>query len=350
MNKAEAIRAHPEFPWLALDDREGLESFLRARDWLGPDERVTACEKPGDGNMNLTIRVKTNRRSLVVKQARPWVEKYAHIAAPWDRAQYECRFYERVASIPGVAGRMPRLLGTDLGARAVLLEDLADARVLTSLYAGDSLSREELGELAKYLRALHEGTRGAPDPSFANRAMRTLNHEHIFEFPLRENNGLELEQFEPGLEQAAARLRQDAKYCTVVRETGERYLADGNCLVHGDYFPGSWLRTDAGLRVIDAEFCFYGDAEFDLGCAVAHLALASQPREDATELLRIYGEAGGDPRVELPLVSRFAAIEVMRRLIGVAQLPLSGERIERANVLERSRLAVIHQSWEMLWP
>jgi 5-methylthioribose kinase len=349
MNRTDEVRARPDFPWLSLDDAAGLEAFLRKRGWLDADERVLACEKPGEGNMNLTIRVRTVRRSFIVKQARPWVEKYDHIPAPWERMQYECRFYERVRSIPTVAGSMPQLLGADPDARAVMLEDLADAQVLTSLYAGDSLSQRELAELGRYLRALHEATRGVPDPSFANRAMRKLNHEHIYAFPLAENNGLELDKFQSGLDAAAARLRGDEQYRALVRQTGERYLADGNCLAHGDYFPGSWLRTREGIRVIDAEFCFYGDGEFDLGCAVAHLALASQPRGDAVALVGAYDEGPGGNPAQSSLVASYAAVEVMRRLIGVAQLPLAGDRVDRSRLLERSRDALVRQNWELLW-
>ncbi len=349
MNKTDEVRARPDFPWLSLDDAAGLETFLRKRGWLVADERMLACEKPGEGNMNLTIRVRTNRRSFIVKQARPWVEKYDHIPAPWDRMQYECRFYERARSIPLVARSMPQLLGADPQAHALMLEDLADAQVLTSLYAGDSLSRRELAGLGCYLRALHDATRGVSDPLLANRAMRKLNHEHIYQFPLAENNGLELDKFQVGLDAAAACLRDDQQYRRLVRQTGERYLADGSCLVHGDYFPGSWLRTAAGIRVIDAEFCYYGDGEFDLGCAVAHLALASQPRQDAVALLGAYDEAPGGHPVQSSLVASYAAVEVMRRLIGVAQLPLTGDRVDRSRLLDRSRQALVRQSWELLW-
>jgi len=34
---------------------------------------------------------------------------------------------------------------------------------------------------------------------FANAEMRTLNHEHIFAFPLQRTNGLDLDTITPGL-------------------------------------------------------------------------------------------------------------------------------------------------------
>ena len=136
MNKEELIRSRPDFPWLRLDDSSTVESVLRQHGWLANDEQVQSCEKPGEGNMNLTIRVRTNRRTMIVKQARPWVEKYDHIPAPWNRIEFESRFYERVSSIEGVADRMPRLLGFDDDARILVLEDMPGTESLVSLYSG----------------------------------------------------------------------------------------------------------------------------------------------------------------------------------------------------------------------
>ena len=47
--------------------------------------------------MNCTLRVTTTRRSFILKQARPWVEKYPQIAAPVERARVEAAFYAAVA-------------------------------------------------------------------------------------------------------------------------------------------------------------------------------------------------------------------------------------------------------------
>jgi 5-methylthioribose kinase len=348
-NRDDMIRQHPEFPWLSLDDRRCLESFLRQRGWLAADERVSRCEKPGDGNMNLTLRVITDQRTLIVKQARPWVEKYDHIPAPWDRAEYEHRFYERIQSIPDVATRMPQLLFADMAARVLVLEDLGDAQPLTSLYAGEAITVTDLQQLAGYLRSLHEATRGPADPGFANIEMRQLNHQHIFEIPLANDNGIELDQLEPGLSIAAAKLRDDSAYLQLIRNTGDRYLSTGPVLLHGDYFPGSWLRAHDEIFVIDPEFCFYGDPEFDLACAMAHLCLAQQPRRYAVSFLNAYTDGQGDTEIESSLLASYAAAEVMRRLIGVAQLPLRASDGQRAAMLERSHRTMLSQTWEELW-
>lgn len=340
---------NPDFPWLSVTDAAGVESLLRERGWLAAGERVDRCGTAGDGNMNVTLRVTTNRRSIIVKQSRPWVQKYDQIPAPWDRIEYEYRFYQRVQSIPACAARMPRLLHADMAARVLVLEDLAPAQPLTSLYAGETLTPAEWGQLADFLGQLHNATAGRSEPGFDNRELRRLNHEHIFVVPLAPENGLDLDQWEPGLADAAASLRRDADFCRRVAAAGERYLAAGTVLVHGDYFPGSWLRGDHEIFVIDPEFCYFGDAEFDLGCAMAHCCLSQQPRQVAERLLSTYLGHRQGPTLDAAVLSAYAAAEVMRRLIGVAQLPLATEPPQRSAMLARARQAMLSQDWKQLW-
>lgn len=348
MIRHEVISSHPNFPWIDAQRLASVEAFLRERDWLDPGEACLSVKKAGEGNMNLTLRIGTDRRSFILKQARPWVEKYDHIPAPWDRIIYERGFYERVAGIPEVAGRMPKVLAEDTAARAMVLEDLGEARDFTDLYRGARLTETETRDLGVYLSALHEGTRDKVDEEFTNRAMRELNHEHIFRFPLDPDNGLDLDAFEPGLREAAEPLWNDAVYRDVVEEAGRAYLQDGPCLLHGDFFPGSWLRTASGIRIIDPEFCFFGQPEFDLGVFVAHMRLADQPAATVDRFLAAYGTSGVGSEA-LNRIARTAGIEIMRRLIGVAQLPLQTEPPARARMLAQSHRATLGGRIEELW-
>ncbi len=349
MNRADHVAANPGFPWLDAEDVSGVAKFLDQRRWLEPDEAVLDCGPAGDGNMNLTLRVRTNLRSVIVKQARPWVEKYDHIEAPWNRVDFERQFYERVASIPDVASRMPRLLASDAEARALMLEYVDGADDCAALYSGATIDEAVVAELVTYVAALHTATRDERADRFSNTGMRELNHAHIFEVPLLEDNGVPLDQLESGLSRTASELRSDAEYRQEVQALGRQYCETGTCLVHGDFFPGSWLWCPRGLFVIDPEFCFVGSPEVDLGCAIAHMALAKQNRAVVGALLDGYGQASGASRIDGRLLARYAAVEVMRRLIGVAQLPIPASDGWRAELLIRSRSAMLDASWELLW-
>lgn len=342
-------KEHPNFPWLDAADAAGVARALEQRHWLEPGETVRSVEQAGEGNMNLTLRVRTDRRSVVLKQARPWVEKYDQIEAPWDRVVVEQRFYRTVRALPSVAGAMPKLIASDVDAKLLLLEDLGEAQDLSLVYRGGALADGEVAALARWLAELHAGTRDQFTPELANREMRALNFAHIFEIPLNESNGVDLERHEPGLTAVANRLKTDFAYRQRARETGARYQADGPCLVHGDYFPGSWLRTPRGVRIIDPEFAFFGAPELDLGCALAHVRLAWTGRGVAQAFLEAYGHPlGAAP--DAALIGRFAGIEVMRRLIGVAQLPIPPSADgRRARALEASRRAVLTGTLDELW-
>jgi 5-methylthioribose kinase len=313
-------RDYPGLFFLDAGDQRGLSEYLRERGWLAESEDVLDAERAGEGNMNCTVRVRTATRSFILKQARPWVEKYPQIAAPWDRAVVEGKFYQLAGTVPMLAARMPRLLGIDEPCRLLCLEDLGLARDFTSLYAGARLASGELETLLEWLSVLHLAFVHYEDKSaFANRHMRALNHQHIFVLPLA-NFG-------------------DSEYKSEVTRLGDRYLRDGACLLHGDYFPGSWLRTTSGVKIIDPEFCFFGPPEFDLGVMLSHLMFSGYEISELSRMLTLYGTA-----VQERLVIQFAGVEIMRRLIGVAQLPLTLDAPAKQRLLEQSREMVLDPS------
>ncbi len=336
---AEAFRAdHPRVFFLDAGAPGSLAAFLRETGVLLPGEALEVCARAGDGNMNCTVRVTTPQRSLIVKQSRPWVEKYPQFAAPWDRACREAEFYRLVAPHARIAAMMPRLLHVDPGSRTLVLEDLGAAQDYTGAYRGEVLTPGEVCSLAGYLSALHAAFADTTERPLTNREMRELNHAHIFAIPLAANNGLELDTITRGLAAVGESLKSDASYCHEVARLGrEVYLADGPCLLHGDFFPGSLIRTDAGPRVIDPEFGFFGRPEFDVAVLFAHLLLAHQPAELRTQLRRDY-QAGAAFDDELML--QLAGIEIMRRLIGYAQLPLGYGLERKRELLDLSRRLV----------
>ena len=83
-----------------------------------------------------------------------------------------------------------------------------------------------------------------------------------------------------------------------------------------------------GLKVIDPEFGFTGPREFDLGVFCAHLRMAGTVLEESVLETHYLPWKQLDRR----LVSTFAGVEILRRLLGVAQLPIRFD-LERKRVL-----------------
>ena len=339
MDKEQLQSAHPDVILLEPENPAAISAYLRERGWIGSDEILTRVVKAGEGNMNLALRVFVDRRTFIIKQSRPWVVKYPQIEAPWDRVISEARFYELIKDFPEVAGAMPALIGLDPLARVMACEDLGEAGDFTDIYGDKSLSDGEIDSLAAWLSALH-GLSFEPGvrSGLTNRDMRLLNHEHIFHLPLERDNGLDLNAITPGLRAVADELINDLAYVAKVRDLGKFYLADGPTLLHGDYFPGSWLRTEAGPRIIDPEFCFFGGAEFDAGVIMAHLLLSNQSTQIIERFQRSYQPPGA---FNTQLAMSLAGVEIMRRIIGVAQLPLPYGLEKKSELLEISRQLVI---------
>ena len=327
-------------PWLIdPSNRLDVERYLAARGLVADEDLPIEIARAGEGNMNLALRVTTAEgRSFVLKQGRPWVEKYPHIPAPFARTLVEAAFYSAVQVAPQVASRMPAVLHLDTRNHVLVLEDVGGAGDFTSIYADAIMPTGTLAALLEWLGRLASISVPAESRAvFANPAMRALNHEHIFRFPLLDDNGLDLDAITPGLGNVARELAGDRAYGDAVAALGQRYLADGGTLVHGDYFPGSWLKAGDGVRIIDPEFCFLGDPEFDCGVLAAHLTMA----QCSPAALEMVSAAADARRLDRTLVAAYAGVEIMRRLIGVAQLPITDGIDRKRALLRRSRELVV---------
>ncbi len=324
-------------PWLSEEDRERIQDLLRGHRFLDPSETVERMERAGEGNMNLTLRVITPLRTLILKQARPWVEKYPSIPAPVNRHAYESQFYRFVADHPAVQARMPKLLGVIAEHHILIIEDLGPAADMTCLYANaNDTDALWVPELTQWLAQLHAlPIEDVERRAFANTELRTLNHQHIAIVPFQTIPMLDLDRITPGLESRAHKLRSDTALLSVIETYGQRYLSSGDCLLHGDFYPGSWLNTRTGLRVIDPEFCFVGPAEFDVGVMLAHLGLLQNADLLQAAMMEAY-EAERRDQLDWSDARRWAAVETLRRLLGVAQLPLVMDLDRKADMIGRS--------------
>ena len=299
---------------------------------LTPVESVTPA---GQGNMNLVLRVTGPSSTAILKQARPWVEKYPDIEAPAERAAVEAAFYRTIGQDPVAARAMPRLLGEAPESGAVVLEDLGRSEPLDTCYDGDPLDNETLAAVCRYAARLH--TLEPANPILRNHAMRALNHAHIFALPLHRESGPDLDAITPGLQEAADELRKDHAFTNAVTSLGGQYLDDGPNLLHGDLHAGSILRTKQGLRIIDPEFTLRGPPALEFGIIIAHAVLSGRKPEHALAIATEHAAQSLDRDATL----RFAGVEIMRRLVGVAQLPLEADLPTKTAWLDRSRQWVI---------
>ena len=336
MNNKEA---HSTLPLNAMllerQTNDALTEYLREQQWIDADETVRSAKKPGEGNMNFVIRVTTDRRSFVLKQALPYVYRYPQVAAPVARGKTEATFYQLVNNQPELTPYIPSMIGFDPQHHVLALEDLGTGADFTFLYhAPEQITKEQLRQLLHFLSHLHR-IKAKPNEasSLQNSDMRKLNHEHIFRYPYAEDNGLDLDTIVLGLQAVSQSYKRNNALKQRTTELGKLYLQPGDTLVHGDYYPGSWLRVPSGVSVIDPEFGFFGSAEFDVGVMLAH-ALLSNGLVYTPEGIMEHYEPTGD--WDESLAYSFAGAEVLRRILGLAQLPLTQTLDQRVALLERA--------------
>ncbi|MES2795259.1 MAG: phosphotransferase [Bacteroidota bacterium] len=305
-----------------------LVGFLQENGIIEVDEIVKLVEKPGEGNMNLVLRLITSKRSFILKQSRNFVQKYPSIPAPIQRILVEAEFYKTVTHHEFLKSKMPELLGFYPEQYLLVLEDLGQNSDFTSIYQPNSVLIEtDVLDLVSYLNQLHSiDIEQYP----SNDALKLLNYFHIFKFPFEEINGFDLDTIQKGLADISTKYKIDRVLKAKVDQLGEIYLANGERLLHGDFYPGSWLKTDSGIKIIDPEFGYLGRAEFDLGVFTAHLVMAKK----AHLIPIIAGNYKKTGQFSDQLMNAFAGVEIMRRLLGVAQLPLHLSISEKTEMLE----------------
>lgn len=315
---------------------EDLSAYLREMGWLAKGEAVHSLAVAGEGNMNVVLRVTTDQRSFILKQSRPYVQKYPQIPAPLDRIRVEYRFYQAVQGA-GIESHLPRILGFDPENSLMLQEDLGHAKDMSFLYETRELDTRTLRILINVLELIHATPVPADFPD--NLELRGLNHQHVFVLPFSADNGFDLDSVQPGLAQLALPFKTDEALRSRIDKLGERYLAQSNVLLHGDYYPGSWLQTPGGTYVIDPEFCFAGFPEYDLGVMAGHLLMATMDPGIINEIFEHYSRP-----FDREAARQIAGIEILRRLIGLAQLPLQRSLEEKRELLGTAHKLILHEA------
>ncbi len=326
-----------EFPngiFVELEDKAGLRQLLAGI----TNENLKSVEKAGEGNMNAVVRVRTESKSFIIKQARPWVEKFPQIAAPAERLAIESEYFHVMRNFENLTPYLPEILMFDEQSNVIIMEDLGDAADLTSVYHTHQLERTTLDTLIRYL--VMQFSVAVPDDYPDNLQMRQLNHAHIFDLPFQKNNGFDLDAITEGLKDASQSYIENNKLTGAISTLGEMYLnPQRDFILHGDYYPGSFLNTSDGVRVIDPEFTFAGPAEWDMGVFLAHLYLAGL-KPDSVEYVK--NEFSNHHNVNDRLLWHFCGIEILRRTLGLAQLPITHDLKERIALMDTARDMILN--------
>jgi len=276
---------------------------------------------------------------MVVKQARPALERFPQYRASTERIVFEARYYETVAGHDTEA-ICPRVIFFDADARLLVLEDLGEAERLDDALARGEAVGAAVAALAAFLGRVHAATSSkatiddkALAARFANDEMRRLHGDHIFRLPFAESSAEDF-GLTPAVAERARVLQGDRALVAAADAAYARYLEPRGALVHGDVQAGNVLLAARGPVLLDAEIAHVGDPAFDVGTLLAHLllpavaegavarrTLAADAADAAATAWSAYVEAHGAPHPDFRDCARYAGLELMRRTIGAARVP-----------------------------
>lgn len=279
-------------PYQTLTE-ESAKEYARKKSDLFSGADSLECKEIGDGNLNMVFRIwqPGTDKSVIVKQSLPHARIDTSIHAPLERATIESEMLVlHDKNCPGLA---PRIYDYDRDMYAIVMEDLSDHIVCRyGLMQGNVYPKlaEHMGEfLAKslfftsdlYMDPLEKKEL---QKKFVNPDLCKITEDLVFTNPYydADNN-----RIDPEIRDRAEENWRDNELKREVAKLKEKFMTQGQALIHGDLHTGSVFVTETSTKAFDPEFGFFGPMGFDIGAFLSNLILnhASQlwHKKDATD-------------------------------------------------------------------
>jgi 5-methylthioribose kinase len=261
-------------------NEETAREYARQKTDVFQDDAELECKEIGDGNLNMVFRIwntKDPKESVIIKQSLPHARIDESIHAPLERARIESEMlvlHDR--NCPGLA---PKIYDYDREMYAIAMEDLSDHIVLRKgLIQGTVYPKlaEHMGEFLA--RSLFFTSDLGMDPlekkvlqkSFVNPDLCKITEDLVFSNPYfdADNN-----KIDPEIRERVVENWNDGDLKREVAKLKEKFMTQGQALIHGDLHTGSVFVTDQSTKAFDPEFGFFGPMGFDIGAILGNLIL-----------------------------------------------------------------------------
>lgn len=240
-----------------------------------------AAQEVGDGNLNMVFVVRNLHapaESMVIKQALPYLrilgESYPLTR---ERMRFEAQallLYNELT--PGLA---PEVYAYDEAMSLVAMEHLKSHEVMRKplvarkrfpLFA-DHISTflaHILFKTSDLYRTGHD--KKSLQASYINPSLCKIQEDFVFTNPYMdspENN------WNPQIDAEVQAVRRNVPLKLAIIELKEKYMTQGQALIHSDLHTGSIMVNEQDTRVIDPEFSFFGPMGYDIGALLSNLVL-----------------------------------------------------------------------------
>jgi 5-methylthioribose kinase len=311
---------------------------------------IRSSAEVGDGNLNNVFRVSSGTSSVIIKQALPYL-KVAGSQWPLTRQRAHIEADALAVHSQFAPGLLPQVLHFDETLSANVFEDLRGYRSWRDVLVEGLPSPGVARQVGQYSAAVLLGTSDLIRPldrrdhlrrRFSYSDLCLVTEDLVFTAPF---TGAASNRYDDELTGLVRGLLRDRVLRMAVSGLLSAFKTRPEALIHGDLHTGSVLVKGSETRVIDLEFAFYGPFGFDPGMLLANLALshiAHQALNDvdfSSAVAQYAGEywtafADGCRRLwpldepscdqflssVLADAARFAGVEMIRRIVGLAHV------------------------------
>ena len=269
--------------YYALDNSTVLD-YVRSQPELKiffSDLSALSAQEVGDGNLNMVFIIRNFRapaESMVIKQALPYLRVLGEsYPLTRERMRFEAQallLYNELT--PGLA---PQVYVYDEEMSLVAMEHLKNHEVMRKplvarkqfpLFA-DHISTflaHVLFKTSDLYRTGHE--KKTLQASYINPSLCKIQEDFVFTNPYMESPE---NTWNPHIDSDVQAVRQNIPLKLAIIELKEKYMTQGQALIHSDLHTGSIMVNEQDTRVIDPEFSFFGPMGYDIGALLSNLVL-----------------------------------------------------------------------------
>ncbi len=262
----EYIDETPQIRSLLLDDDEPIEKL--------------DVNEIGDGNLNFVYIIKSDKKSLILKQAVPFLrcvgEEY-----PLSRIRMVFEIEALKIEKEICPSFVPEIYYDSQEMSLVVMQNLDSHKILR----GEMINREIFPLLSEHISTFLADTlfyttdfylsskeKKESVKKFINIELCKITEDFIFTHPYEEN---ETNEYNPKLDMSVVKkFRQDRDVKVAVAKMRYKFMTEAQALLHGDLHTGSIMLNKEETFVIDPEFAFYGPIGFDVGIYLANLVMS----------------------------------------------------------------------------
>ncbi|MFK5882234.1 MAG: S-methyl-5-thioribose kinase [Sulfurospirillum sp.] len=263
--------------------REYIDKTLEIRTLLLKDDELIEkleVSEIGDGNLNFVYIIKSDKKSLILKQAVPFLrcvgEEY-----PLSRIRmvFEIEALKRERKICPLF--VPEIYYDSVDMSLVVMQNLSSHKILRS----EMINREVFPLLCEHISTfladtlfytsdfyLDSAEKKESVKKFINKELCKITEDFIFTHPYEKN---ETNEYNPKLDvSVVTKFREDRDVKAAVAKMRYKFMSNAQALLHGDLHTGSIMLNKEETYVIDPEFAFYGPIGFDVGIYIANLVMS----------------------------------------------------------------------------